>query len=280
MPTASLTYSADLVRRYDRERFLTALFAPADRREALFALYAFNLEIAKIRETVREPMMGHIRLQWWRETIEGIYAGTVRRHEVAEPLAEVIRAHGLPRDAFDRMIDARMADLEEEPPADLAVLEQYAADGAGTLGMLAARVLGGAAPVIEAAKEVGTAYGLAGILRATSFRARLGRVDLPEALLVAEKVRVRDVLDLHGSPGLGRVVGQIAERARALIASARAKRAEAPREQLSAMLPAVLAERHLKRLASVGYDPFHASLGRRDGLQSLALTIAAWRGRY
>src|SRR5215469_14672661 len=83
---------AALVRRHDRDRFTTALFAPEPHREDLFALYAFNYELAKVRESVREPMMGRVRLQWWRDTIAEIAAGqTPRRHEVAEPLARLIR---------------------------------------------------------------------------------------------------------------------------------------------------------------------------------------------
>ncbi|HEY4547783.1 MAG TPA: squalene/phytoene synthase family protein, partial [Pedomonas sp.] len=84
MSNAPLSPTAETVRRHDRERYLTALFAPADRREALFALYAFNYEVAKTREAVTEKTLGRIRLEWWRETIDGIYAGaTPRAHYVA-----------------------------------------------------------------------------------------------------------------------------------------------------------------------------------------------------
>ena len=72
MSSTRLSYCADQVRRQDRERYLTALFAPAGRREDLFALYAFNLEVAKTAEVVSEAMVGRIRLQWWREAIEEI----------------------------------------------------------------------------------------------------------------------------------------------------------------------------------------------------------------
>src|SRR5476649_2521907 len=99
----ALSYCAEQVRRYDHDRFLTALFAPADRRDDLLALYAFNLEIAKIRETVTEPMLGRIRLQWWREAIEGFAAGTVRKHAVAEPLAEAVRRRDLPAATLMRL---------------------------------------------------------------------------------------------------------------------------------------------------------------------------------
>src|SRR4051794_28190129 len=91
-----------IVRRHDRDRFLTALFAPAARREALFALYAFNFEVAKTREVVSEPMLGQIRLQWWREAVDEIFAGgRVRSHEVVQPLAEAIRGGRLSRTHFD-----------------------------------------------------------------------------------------------------------------------------------------------------------------------------------
>src|SRR5256885_12928157 len=74
---------AALVRRHDRDRFQTVLFAPAARREALFALYAFNYEIARVRESVTLPMLGQIRLQWWRENIAAAFqGGAIRHHHV------------------------------------------------------------------------------------------------------------------------------------------------------------------------------------------------------
>src|SRR5271155_5910321 len=74
---------AALVRRHDRDRYQTALFAPAARREALFALYAFNYEIARVREAVTQPMLGRIGLEWWRENIAAAFGGSaVRRHPV------------------------------------------------------------------------------------------------------------------------------------------------------------------------------------------------------
>ena len=68
-------YCAALVREADRDRYLATLFAPADRRGALFSLYAFDIEISRIRDLAREPMPGEIRLQWWREVLEGAARG-------------------------------------------------------------------------------------------------------------------------------------------------------------------------------------------------------------
>src|SRR6202051_5062603 len=105
---------AALVRRHDRDRYQTALFAPADRREALFALYAFNYEIARVREIVTQPTLGQIRLQWWREIVDAAFAGRApRQHEVAVPLAAAIREFAPTRAHFDRMIDTRERDLDD-----------------------------------------------------------------------------------------------------------------------------------------------------------------------
>ena len=95
---AALSPVGALARAADYDRYLSALFAPVGSREALFALIAFNHEIARIPEAVSEPMLGRIRLQWWREVVEAVYAGApARRHEVAVPLADAIRACSLDR---------------------------------------------------------------------------------------------------------------------------------------------------------------------------------------
>src|SRR5271155_161936 len=133
-----LSTVAAMVRRHDRNRFQTALFAPAARREALFALYAFNYEIARVREAVTQPMLGHIRLEWWRENIAAAFAnGGVRRHPVVEALTVAIRERGLTRVHFARLINAREADFDEDPPASLSALEAYAEGTSSQLVYLA-----------------------------------------------------------------------------------------------------------------------------------------------
>src|SRR5207302_2099716 len=122
--TAGPSPLAALVRRHDRDRYQTALFAPAERREALFALYAFNYEIARVREIVSEPMLGQIRLQWWREVIAAVFAGEPpRRHQVVLPLTDAIREFRLSRALLEELIDSRERDLDAAPPETMAALE-------------------------------------------------------------------------------------------------------------------------------------------------------------
>src|SRR6516162_2502368 len=168
-----LSSVAALVRRHDHDRFQTALFAPSEGREALFALYAFNYEIARVRETVSEPVLGQIRLQWWRESIAAAFeGGPIRHHIVVEALTAAIRALDLTRAHFDQLVDAREGDLDEAPSADLGALEDYAEATSSGLVYLALESLGIRDPTVaKAGFHVGVAYALAGLLRVMPFQA-------------------------------------------------------------------------------------------------------------
>ena len=115
-------YCADRVRRFDRDRFLTALFCPPDRRPDLLALYAFNIEIAGVRETVSEPLLGHIRIQWWRDALDGIYGGDPPAHQVAAPLSRAVGRHRLERRHFETLLAARAADIDGVQPPTMQAL--------------------------------------------------------------------------------------------------------------------------------------------------------------
>lgn len=240
----NLSPVARIVHQHDRDRFLTTLFAAAERRDDLLALYAFNYEVAKTPEVVSEPLLGGIRLQWWRESLDAIYAGAaVRRHEVVEPLAAAIRRHSLSREHFDRLIAARELDLGAESPASLAALEAYAEDTSARLVWLALEALGERGAAARAAgRAVGIAYALAGLLRAVPFHARRKRLYLPGDLVAAAGLRVeQELFELRPSPALRRVVAQVADAAARHLATARSRRREVPRAALPALLPAVLA---------------------------------------
>src|SRR5581483_4912095 len=99
-----------LVRAADPDRYFSALFAPAAARPFLFALYAFNAEVARVAETVREPMLGAIRLEWWRETCEGAAKGVPRHHDVARGLAALFAEKSLRLEEFESLIAARAFD--------------------------------------------------------------------------------------------------------------------------------------------------------------------------
>lgn len=161
-------YCADAVRRQDPDRFLSALFAPAAQRSALLALYALNLELARVRTLVREPMMGFIRLQWWREVLEDCARGAPRDHPVAQALATTLARTPLPPASLERLIAAREKELEEPSPTDREAVLAQIDDTAGALFRLATAALGGdgEGPVLFAQIErAGRAWGLCALVR-------------------------------------------------------------------------------------------------------------------
>lgn len=281
--TDRLSPLAAALRRHDRDRYQTALFAPAERREALFALYAFNYEIARIRESVREPLMGLMRLQWWRDALDEIYAGAPpRRHAIVEPLAAAIATHRLTQAHLTALLDARAQDMEETPPPSLAALEAYAAGTSSRLLLLALEILGVDDRQAQAAAgAIGIAYALSGLLIAAPFHARLRRLYLPAELTARHGADLeRSLFSWKTSPALAAVAREIATRARQHLDDARRHRRGLPRAALPALLHGTLAERRLQRLDSVAYNLMEPRLAAEDTLQSARLAWAALRRRF
>ncbi|HYG85124.1 MAG TPA: phytoene/squalene synthase family protein [Azospirillum sp.] len=279
---SDLSYCGQEVRKYDNDRFLSCLFAPAERREALFALYAFNLEVAKTREVVSEPMLGMMRLQWWRDGIAAAYGeGPVPQHAVMQPVTAAIGAYGLTRAHFERLIDAREADLDDEPPANLVCLVNYAEVTAAPLVHLSLEALGVRDPAAaEAGRHAAIAYALTGLLRAVPYHARQNRVLLPADSLGAQGVHVRDVIEGKAGAALKPVVREVADAAREHLGKARALQREVPRAAVPALLGATLADTYLGVLAREDHDPLAARVQMPHPLRSAKLAWAAMRGRY
>ncbi len=274
------SHIADL-RRHDRDRYHTCLFAPAEARAHLFALYAFNYEVAKTAEVVSEPMLGQIRLQWWRESLEGIYAGNPRAHDVVEPLARAVAACDLKQADLDALISAREFDLEGEAPQDLDALRAYAVGTSSQLVKLALRVLAVDNPAADqAAEALGIAWAYLGLLRAVPFHARQKRLYLPADLCDEAGLKRGPLFELQSSEALVQVSRSLAEVAAQYLENAREKAPSLPRQALPALLLGPLAAHHLKRLHAAGYDPFHTSLAGESPGQVWRLAWAAWRGRY
>jgi phytoene synthase len=157
-------YCAELVREFDKDRYVAALFAPAHLRPALMTLYAFAVEIARVRSLAREILPGEIRLQWWRDALSGREHGGVAGNPVAAAMLDAIDAHDLPREVFDRFLDAHRMALYGEPPSSMTDLETQLDDTAGIVIALARQILGNRDPFDDITREAGRAEGLTGLL--------------------------------------------------------------------------------------------------------------------
>ncbi|MBX9828392.1 MAG: squalene/phytoene synthase family protein [Xanthobacteraceae bacterium] len=247
-----------LLREGDKDRFLATLFAPPKYRRALFALYAFNLEVARTRELAREPMPGEIRLQWWREVLSGIGRGDVDAHPVAAAIRDVVVRYRLPPKALADLIDARTFDLYDEPMPDVAYLDRYAVHTSAVLIDLAARILrDGRDPDIAAlAGHAGIAYAISGLLRALPLHASRGQIYLPADLMQRYAAQAADVLAGKATTEIRAVLAELRLRARQHLSAIRPLLAAAPAEVLPALLPAALVRPALDRMERRGYAPF------------------------
>ena len=251
----------ELVRAGDKDRFLATLFAPLKYRRALYALYAFNLEITRTRELAREPMPGEIRLQWWRDVLAGAGRGNVDAHPVAGALRDAVVRYRLPLRTLVELIDARSFDLYDEPMTTLSYLERYAMQTSAVLIELAARILSdGRDPAADdIARHAGIAYAITGLLRALPIHAARGQLYLPAELMDRYEAQPFDVFAGRATPELRAVLAELRLRARHRLAAARGLLTDMPPEFAPALLPVALVRPALDRMERSGYQPFSPS---------------------
>jgi phytoene synthase len=268
--TDAFTHCETLVREADKDRFLATLFAPAKYRRSLFALYAFNVEIARVREQAREPMPGEIRLQWWRDVFSGTGQGEARANPVAAALLDTVVRYRLPPRAFTDLIDARTFDLYDDPIGSLDELDGYASKTSSAVIALAARILndGNDPRIDELAGHAGISYAITGLLTAFPLHAARRRLYVP-----------LDVLQRHGAdpeatfagkvtPELRAALAELRIHARRHLAEAKTLIASAPAAIAPALLPVALVRATLDRMERRGYDPLKPAV------------LAQWRRQW
>lgn len=154
----NITACAGLVERGDSKRFRTVMAAPVAARPILFAMYAFNVEVARAPWVTQEPMIAEMRLQWWRDVLEEISLGkTPRRHEVVTPLSQMLTPHDA--GMLDQLVAIRRWDIYKDAFEDAAHFARYIDQTAGHLMVATARSLGACAE--DVVRDVAYAAGLA-----------------------------------------------------------------------------------------------------------------------
>jgi phytoene synthase len=224
----------------------------------LLALYAFNIEIARVREAVRDPLAGEIRLQWWSDALTGTARGAAEANPVAAAVMATVARYDLPVAALQALIAARRFDLYTEPMTTITELEAYAADvSAGLIG-LAARVLtGDAADTCKAVMtHAGVAHAMVGLLAALPVHAARGQVFVPRDLLHDHGAQPADITALSATPGLRAALADLRTAARVHLAAALERFDSIPAAALPALLPVALAGPTLARMDRRGYEPF------------------------
>ncbi len=251
------TYCAKQVKKHDYDRFLISLFAPSEVREDLFSLYAFNYEVAKIREAVSEPMLGEIRLQWWREAIDGIAEGKPRNHEVVLPLNNAFHRHSLPKDSFMKIIDARAADIYDEPPATITEFEDYLGATSGNLMKMAAFIVGERDDhVLTMAYDMGLVWGLIGTLRTLRYHISLNKVSLPQDVMDEYGLMKRDIFAMEENEKLRNLVCALCGSAGGYLDQIAGDKKYLNKDVRSVFLLSALSRSYLNMFKKADYSPF------------------------
>ncbi len=230
-----------------------------------------------MREVVTQPLLGQIRLQWWRDALDEItLQNTPRAHFVVTRLAEAMQRHPIDRRLLAAMIDAREAqDLAETPPATLGALELYAAATSGGLLQAQLHVLDAADTLpMTAAHHLGIAWGLIGAIRAAPFHASTGRRYIPADLL-AEGTQL-DFADAAVRDALRTMAIGAAKH----LESARAMRRQLPRQALPVMILARPAARYLALLRRAEHDPRALVGPGHPAVGAIGMLWSSLTGRY
>jgi 15-cis-phytoene synthase len=261
----AFAYCAELVRSADRDRFIATLFAPAERRGALHALYAFNAELARVRGAAHAALPGEIRLQWWSDVINRERDEEAQANPVASALLATMGRHGLARETLTALIDARRFDLYDDPMARVADLETYARRTSSSVISLAAQVVAGI-EVDAVAGPAGLASGITGILRAFPLHVARSQLYLPTEILDRHQVHLHDLFAGRSSAGLEAALAELRNLARRHLAAASEAVKALPDQAIPAFLPVALVRPLLDRL------------GRTD--RFALVELAPWRRQW
>jgi 15-cis-phytoene synthase len=243
-------FCADLVRGHDFERYASTLFVSAEKRRALLALYAFNVEISRVREQVSQPLPGEIRLQWWTDVVAGAGHGGVEGNPVAAELLRAIRICGLPIEPLSRLIDEHQFDLYNDPMPSMAALEAYIQATSSALFALGARVMGRQSEATDhLARHAGLAQGIARVIATLALDASRRQLYVPLQLLESHGSGMEEMFAAKQTPQLRAALDQLIAEARAHLKKALELLASAPPELHPLFLPLALVRRDLKRMS-------------------------------
>jgi len=246
----------EAVRASDRDRYLSALYAPEEKRSALFALYAFNAEIAGVRDRIREALPGEVRLQWWRDVLNAGTKQAAAGHPVAEALVEALANHHLPQAAFQNYLEARTFDLYDDPMPSRNDLEGYCGETAGAIIQLAAMVLDSeAAPEFsDLAGHAGCAQAVTGLLRLLPLHRARGQCFVPRDILVAVGSSPEEFVAGDGGQGAQGALAAMIALAAEHLATFEKGAHKLPAALRPAFLPIALTGAYLNRLRRMGKE--------------------------
>lgn len=276
----SFAHCVRQVHDLDYERYACDIYLPKDARPVAFAVHAFNIEVARIRDAVRDTTLRRTRMQWWRESLQSAGRGLPAKNPVLECVAHAVHKTTLVEHWLHKLIDARERDLEmTSQPEKMAWVEAYADETAGSMVHAVLEASGITDDEAhDAAAQVGRAYGLVTLLRGTPHHIARGLTYLPQEVTSSHNVRLGDLAAGRHTPELGTAVAAMATRADGAATAAEQALRRLPRSARLAMAPLWCAQLYLRDLARAGHNIFDPGLATQQRLRLNA--FLAWKLRF
>ncbi|XP_021753192.1 NADH dehydrogenase (ubiquinone) complex I, assembly factor 6-like [Chenopodium quinoa] len=292
---SAFSYCVQQVRSYDYHNYLCLLELPLEMRRAAFALRAFNVETAKAMDVASDPRIGLMRLLWWQDAVDKIYANKLIEHPIAQSLSSIVSEHKVSKSWLKRSIEARINDAQREPNEILKTveeLEKYSEDTQSTI-LYTTLQSGGinSTAADHAASHIGKAAGLALLLRSLPYHSSRQRLFayIPSDVASKHGLLIEDGgqtgITADSREGLCNAVFEVASVANSHLQKARELSKTIPAEAIPVLLPAVPTQVLLDSLRRVHFDVFDPKLQRGVlGIPPLSFQLKlkwhSWRGRY
>ncbi|MEO1703358.1 MAG: phytoene/squalene synthase family protein [Pseudomonadota bacterium] len=184
--------SSDLLsalKKADPVRYASVLYMPETKRPAVASLWLFQTEIERIRDLVSEPLPGEIRLQWWRDVLEGLRDGEATQNPLAVALLDTVENNGLRRDLFVAYVEAMAFDLYDDPMQDSDQFEGHMGETLSVFFQMICQILAGTPiPAGDAAGHAGVAFGVARCLVDMAKHRARTQIYVPGDMLAANGV--------------------------------------------------------------------------------------------
>jgi len=254
--------------------YYSFLFLPAERRQAITALYAFCREVDDVVDEASDTGVARTKLAWWRTEVANLFAGHPQ-HPVTKALAPFTARHGIDAARLNEIIDGMEMDLVYHRYPDFEALKLYCHRAAGVVGQFSASIFGFGEPsTLEYAESLGTAFQLTNIIRDVGEDARRDRVYLPQDELARFGLTAEDILARKGGEAFVKLMAFQEERAQSFYDLAFSKLAPADRRNQRAGL--IMAAIYRTLLEEIRRDGFQV-LDQRVTLTPLRKLWIAWK---
>ncbi|XP_059147737.1 NADH dehydrogenase (ubiquinone) complex I, assembly factor 6-like [Physella acuta] len=282
--SANYNYCLELVKKNDYENYLACLLLPKVVHRAVFALRAFNVELAQVRDNVSERQIGLMKMRFWKDTIDNIFQSsqsTVPHTPVAFELAGACGYFKLSKQWLQKIIDARTQQLERDNFTTVKSVEDYADQVNASLYFLMLECLRiKNIHADHAASHLGKAQGLVTVLRATPYHASRRQVFLPMETLAKHRVSQEDIVRGKISQQVKDAVFDVASIANHHLTKARSLKDSLPPQSQLVFLNASVCDHYLKTLQKVDFNIFDGKLQQRNPLLAMEMYLHRLRKKF